>query len=109
MGRIIKRQAALLTAVALGALANPALAQDAPTESSSQNQPAQTQPRDGGTALSGDIIVTAQRREQNVQKVGAVTAFFGAEGCDKPRWKKDKMGVDAPESMGDAFRAETEL
>jgi len=80
MGRIIKRQAALLTAVALGALANPALAQDAPTEASSQNQPAQTQPRDGGTALSGDIIVTAQRREQNVQKVGiAITAFSGEQ------------------------------
>ena len=56
------------------------MAQDAPAAAPAQDQAAQSQADQGGSALSGDIIVTAQRREQNVQKVGiAITAFSGAQ------------------------------
>ncbi|MEV5033953.1 ligand-gated channel protein, partial [Sphingobium sp. LMC3-1-1.1] len=69
-------RATLLCAVAVGALASPALAQDAPAASAVQDQ--STHADKGGSALSGEIIVTAQRREQSIQKVGiAITAFSG--------------------------------
>ena len=73
----IKTKAALLCAV--GTLASPALAQEAPVApaaAAEQDQSSQSQADEGGSALSGDIIVTAQRREQNIQKVGiAITAY----------------------------------
>ena len=69
-------RATLLCAVAAGALASPALAQDAPAAVPNEDQANHS--NEGGSALSGDIIVTAQRREQNIQKVGiAITAYSG--------------------------------
>ena len=67
-------KAALLCAV--GTLANPALAQEAATAA----EKGQSSQADDGTALSGEIIVTAQRREESVQKVGiAITAYSGEQ------------------------------
>ena len=75
MRKYIKLRTVLLCAVAASAVASPALAQDAPAAAPAQEQ---AQADQGGSALSGDIIVTAQRREQNVQKVGiAITAYSG--------------------------------
>ena len=75
-----KVKAALLCAV--GVLASPALAQEAPrsvANSTDQGQSEQGQAEEG-SALSSDIIVTAQRREQNIQKVGiAITAYSGEQ------------------------------
>jgi len=83
-GMIMKKdlgiRAALLCAAGVGALASPALAQDAPAAAPTQDQAAQNQAGQDGSALSGDIIVTAQRREQNIQKVGiAITAYSGEQ------------------------------
>jgi iron complex outermembrane recepter protein len=76
MRKDLRIRATLLCAVAVGALASPALAQDAPAASTVQDQ--STHADKGGSALSGEIIVTAQRREQSIQKVGiAITAFSG--------------------------------
>jgi len=76
MRKDLRIRATLLCAVAVGALASPALAQDAPAASAVQDQ--STHADKGGSALSGEIIVTAQRREQSIQKVGiAITAFSG--------------------------------
>jgi len=73
-------RAILLCAAAVGALASPALAQDAPAAAAKPDQAAQNPADQGGSVLSGEIIVTAQRREQNVQKVGiAITAFSGTQ------------------------------
>ena len=70
----------LLCSVAFSAIANPAMAQGEPAATARQSQTTQDQAGEGGSALSGDIIVTAQRREQNVQKVGiAITAFSGEQ------------------------------
>ncbi|HEX5537969.1 MAG TPA: TonB-dependent receptor, partial [Sphingobium sp.] len=80
MRKDIRIRASLLCAVAVGALAGPALAQDAPGAAPAQDQVAQDQADEGGSALSGEIIVTAQRREQNIQKVGiAITAYSGEQ------------------------------
>src|ERR1700710_2567893 len=63
-----------LAAVLVGA---PALAQDAPAGT---DAPAAA-PASSGSVLSGeagDIVVTAQKRSQNIQKVGiAITAYSG--------------------------------
>jgi iron complex outermembrane recepter protein len=76
MRKDLRLRAILLCAVAASAIATPAMAQDAPT----QDRAAENQADQGGSALSGDIIVTAQRREQNIQKVGiAITAFSGEQ------------------------------
>jgi iron complex outermembrane receptor protein len=74
----LKMKAALLCAV--GTLASPALAQDAPEAPAAAAEPEQASESqaDDGSALSGDIIVTAQRREESIQDVGiAITAFSG--------------------------------
>ena len=62
MSKDIRIRATLFCAAAVGALASPALAQDAPGAAPTQDQAAQDQADEGGSALSGDIIVTAQRR-----------------------------------------------
>ena len=70
----LKTRVAILCAV--GAFASPVLAQGMSTA------PAATaaQEDEGGSALSGEIIVTAQRREQKIQKVGiAITAYSGEQ------------------------------
>jgi len=74
-----KNRAILLCAVAVGALASPALAQDAPAAAPKPDQSSQSQADTGGSVLSGDIIVTAQRREQNIQKVGIAIAAYSGE------------------------------
>ena len=76
----IKLRAALLSTI--GVLASPVLAQQATVAPAAggQGHSIQDQAGESGSALSGDVIVTAQRREQNVQKVGiAITAFSGAQ------------------------------
>jgi len=80
MKKYPKISAALLCAVSSGVLACPALAQTAPAVAPDQGQGVQNQAGEGGSALSGDIVVTAQRREQSIQKVGiAITAFSGEQ------------------------------
>ena len=77
MRKDLRIRTSLLCAVAIGALASPALGQDEPA-AAAQDQAAQDHADTGGSALSGEIIVTAQRREQSIQKVGiAITAFSG--------------------------------
>jgi iron complex outermembrane recepter protein len=71
-------RATLLCAVAAGVLASPALAQDVPAAAPNGDQANHSDA--AGSALSGEIIVTAQRREQSIQKVGiAITAFSGEQ------------------------------
>jgi len=71
-------RAILLCAVAASALASPAFAQDVPAASPEKDQAAQNPADESGSALSDEIIVTAQRREQSIQKVGiAITAYSG--------------------------------
>ena len=76
----LRFRAALLCAAAVGALASPALAQNAPAAAPKQDEAAKKPADEGGSVLAGEIIVTAQRREQNVQKVGiAITAYSGEQ------------------------------
>jgi len=74
----VKMPAAVLCAI--GAFATPAFAQDTPAAGAA---PALTPPPSNGSVLSGeagDIVVTAQKRAQNIQKVGiAITAFSGEQ------------------------------
>ena len=80
MGKDLRFRAALLCAVAVGALASPALAQTAPAAPTKEDQAAEKHADEGGSVLAGEIIVTAQRREQNIQKVGiAITAYSGEQ------------------------------
>src|SRR5688572_1800689 len=80
MRKDLRIRTSLLCAVAIGALASPALAQDEPAAAPAQDQAAQDHADTGGSALSGEIIVTAQRREQSIQKVGiAITAYSGEQ------------------------------
>jgi len=70
----VKMKGVLLCGV--GALAGPMLAQGAPV-AADPDQATQS-PADDGSAPLGEIIVTAQRREQSIQKVGiAIAAFSG--------------------------------
>lgn len=63
---LISRTALASCATSLAiAIASPALAQDA----------AET----GGSVLSGDIVVTAQKRQENVQDVGIAISAFGGD------------------------------
>jgi iron complex outermembrane recepter protein len=74
MRKDLEIRVALLCAVAVGALASPTLAQDAAATAPNEDQANHS--NEGGSALSGEIIVTAQRREQSIQKVGiAITAY----------------------------------
>lgn len=58
-------------AIAAGAFAHPAMAQ----QQDAAEEHAQSQ---GGSVLNAEIVVTAQKREQNVQDVGiAITAYGG--------------------------------
>ena len=71
-------QVSLLCAVSAAALAMPASAQEAASAGDQQEQGEKAQADTGGSALSGEIVVTAQRREQSIQKVGiAIAAYSG--------------------------------
>ena len=69
----------LAVTTAAGAIASvPAHAQEAPASNVAASQAAQATDESDASALSGEIIVTAQRRSENIQKVGiAITAFSG--------------------------------
>lgn len=72
--RTSRTTTALAATLALGALsqAHPALAQNAPAPATPV-----LAPEDGGTLT--DIVVTANRREQSLQKVGISVTAFGGE------------------------------
>ena len=73
----------LMAASALSLCAQAAQAQSAPAQNeAAQNDQAQgepaAQPAADGSLLTGDIIVTANRRAESLQRVGiSVTAFSG--------------------------------
>ena len=71
-------------------LAAPALAQQAAPAPTSVAQAGAAPPSNGGNV--GEIVVTAQKREQTLQKVAvAITAFTSAE--------RDKIGIDSVQDM----------
>jgi len=68
----------LLSTAAAAALFSPAYAQDTAAAVPTAPQAAVQADDAARSALSGEIIVTAQRRSENIQKVGiAITAFSG--------------------------------
>ena len=70
--------------------ASSALAQSAPPPVAAP-APAQAAPAANGGNI-GEIVVTAQKREQTLQKVAvAITAFTSAE--------RDKVGIDSVQDM----------
>lgn len=73
---------ALLAGTAIGLAATPAVAQDAPATSTEATVEAAAEPQADTAALadqSGEIVVTARRREESLKDVPiAVTVFSGA-------------------------------
>ncbi len=79
MAKFYSTTALTLVSLAAASLAAPAIAQDTPPPADA----APAVPAATGSVLSGeagDIVVTAQKREQNIQKVGiSITAYSGAQ------------------------------
>ncbi len=78
MNRGIWKRSMVLALLSTCAAA-PALAQEAPADQSAAKPAAAAQPKDG----PGDIIVTANRREQNLQDVSGVVQALGSDQLRK--------------------------
>lgn len=93
MKTLIGRSAGLLGGVALWAIGSAASAQVAPTSESAAGPAAATSEQ----SEFGEIIVTAQRRAQNIQDVPAsITAVSGAQLADLNIFKLEDVSQLAP-------------
>jgi len=78
--RAIHARAALLGTVAAAAfIATPAIAQDAPAAP----PPAAAANNDGQDSATGQIVITARRTEEKLQRVPASVSAFNARALDR--------------------------